>query len=110
MILNLDEKKGGIRREDPEMELFRYLLMDLYLVDIPTMNGKYTWNNRRGERHQIASHLDHFLASEYLVSLDVYYEAAILPTMGSDHWLIRIDIDVKDGPKNKPFRFELFWL
>ena len=56
------------------MELFRDLLTDLRLVDIPIVNGKFTWNNRHGERHQIASSLDRFLASEALVSLDVYYE------------------------------------
>ena len=50
MILNLSEKKGGIRREDPDMALFRELLQDLHLVDIPTVNGDFTWNNRRGER------------------------------------------------------------
>ena len=94
----------------PEMVLFRDLLTDLHLVDISIINWKYTWNNRRGERHQIASCLDRFLASEDLVSLDVYYEATILPTLGSDHWPIRIDIDVKDGPKNRTFIFELFWL
>ena len=85
MILNLSEKKGGLRREDPDMALFRELINDLCLVDIPTINGNYIWNNRRGERHQIASRLDQFLATEALVSLDIYYEAAILPTMGSDH-------------------------
>ena len=85
MLLNLAEKRGGIRREEPEMELFRDLLIDLHLVDIPTVNGMYTWNNRRRERHQIAARLDRFLALEALVSLDVYYEAAILPTLGSDH-------------------------
>ena len=58
MILNLSEKKGGTRREDPEMELFRDLLTDLKLVDIPTVNGIFTWNNRRGEIHQITSRLD----------------------------------------------------
>jgi hypothetical protein len=63
MILNLSEKKGGIRREDPEMALYRELLHDLRLVDIPTVNGQYTWNNRRRERHQVASRLDQFLAS-----------------------------------------------
>ena len=64
MILNLDEKKGGLRREDPDMVLFKDLLTDLHLVDSPTVNGKLTWNNRRGERHQMASRLDRFLASE----------------------------------------------
>ena len=77
------------------MALFRELINDLCSVDIPTINGNYTWNNRRGERHQIASRLDRFLATEALVSLDIYYEAAILPTLGSNHWPIRLEIDVK---------------
>ena len=51
MITNLTEKKGGLRREEPEMELFRDLITDLMLVDIPTVNSKYTWNNRRGVAH-----------------------------------------------------------
>ena len=85
MILNLTKKKGGIRREDPEMEIFRDLLTDLHLVDIPTVNGMFTWNNRCGEIHQIASRLDRFIASEALVSLNAYYEVAILPMLGSDH-------------------------
>ena len=42
MILNLSEKKGGLRREDPDMALFQDLLNDLHLVDIPTVNGRYT--------------------------------------------------------------------
>lgn len=110
MILNLSEKKGGIRREDPDMALFRDLIVDLRLVDIPTVNGNFTWNNRRGQRFQVASRLDRFLASEAFVSQDRYFEAAILPTLGSDHWPIRLEVDVKASPHNRPFRFELFWL
>ena len=74
------------------------------------MNGNFTWNNRHGETHQVASILDRFLALEDLVSLDVYYEVAILPMLGLDHWLISIEIDIKENLKNRPFRFELFWL
>lgn len=92
------------------MDHFRELLTDLRLVDITTVNGCFTWNNRRGERYQVASRLDRFLATEALVNLDIYYEAAILPTIGSDHWPIRLEIDVKAGLPNHPFRFELFWL
>ena len=92
------------------MALFPELLTYLCLVDIPTVNGHFTWNNGRGERHQLASRLDRFLTSEALVSLDIYYEAAIVPTIGFDHWSIRLEIDVKVGLPNRPFRFEIFWL
>ena len=110
MILNLSEKKGGIRQEDPDMALFRDLIIDLRLVDIPTVNGIFTQNNRRGKRFQVASRIDRFLASEAFVSQDIHFEAAILPTLGSDHWPIKLEVDVKASPQNLPFRFELFWL
>lgn len=46
MIMHMIEKKGGIRREEPEMQLFRDLITELKLVNIPTMNTKFTSNKR----------------------------------------------------------------
>jgi len=46
MKTSKEEKKGGIQREDPEMERFRDWDMELRVVDIPTINGKFTSNNR----------------------------------------------------------------
>ena len=42
MTTSKEEKKGGVQREDLEMEGFRDLQMELRLVDIPTINGKFT--------------------------------------------------------------------
>ena len=78
------------------------------LVDIPTINGIHTGNNRRGGKHQIASRLDRFLISEQIINRDIFIETMILPTMGSDHWLIRLEIDLKESPKRPHFRFEVF--
>ena len=85
LITTLEEEKGGLRREEPEMEKFKDIQEELQLVDIPTINGKYTWNNRRGGNKQIASRLGRFLATENFISKDVYYKATILPCLGSDH-------------------------
>eukprot|EP00253_Pinus_taeda_P035515 PITA_35515 len=41
---------------------------------------------------------------------DVFIEATILPVAGSDHWPVKLKIDLKQRPPNKPFRFEAFWL
>lgn len=85
MIKDLIEKKGGARREEPKMELLRDLITELKLVDIPTVNGKFTLNNRRGVAHQVGSRLDRFLVSKDSVIMDVFYKATILQTFGSDH-------------------------
>lgn len=94
MKTSKDEKKGGLQREEPEMERFRDLQVNLKMVDIPTINGKYTWNNRRGGSRQIASRLDRFLATEHFIGKDIFYEASILPCLGSDPWPIKLDISM----------------
>ena len=33
-----------------------------------------------------------------------------MPVMGSDHWPIRLEIDIKKNSCKKPFKFEAFWL
>ena len=79
MIASFDERKGGTGRYLQEMQDFTDLIMDTNLVDVQTTNGKFTWNYRRGGIHQIASRLDCFLVSKYFVSLDIFYEASIVP-------------------------------
>jgi hypothetical protein len=37
-------------------------------------------------------------------------EYTILPCHGSNHWPIYLNLDIKEGPKNRPFKFEAFWL
>eukprot|EP00253_Pinus_taeda_P026765 PITA_26765 len=37
-------------------------------------------------------------------------ESDILPSGGSDHWPISLIVEVQGTPRNKPFRFENFWL
>lgn len=44
------------------------------------------------------------------MSWDIYIEAVMLPGMGSDHWPVKVEMDIKAKPKRKPFRFEAFWL
>ena len=90
MVASIDERKGGTGRFTHEMEEFTNLITDTQLVDVPTNNGKFTWNNRRGGIHQISSHLDRFLVLDDFVSLDLFYEAAIVHNLGLDHWPIHL--------------------
>ena len=85
MITSLEDKKGGIRRQDPDMDMFREAISELKMVDLQTKNGTFTWNNQRGGQNYIASRLDHFLVSEQVISIDIYMETSILPGMGLEH-------------------------
>eukprot|EP00253_Pinus_taeda_P036244 PITA_36244 len=80
LIRTVDEKKGGIRRTDQFMDMFNEMISEQRLVDMRTINGIFTWNNRRGGKNQIASRLD------------------------------RLEIDIKKNSGKKPLRFESFWL
>eukprot|EP00253_Pinus_taeda_P004365 PITA_04365 len=110
LIRSLDEKTGGLRRRDHFMDSFNEMIEELRLVDIQSIIGIYTWNNRRGGKNQIASRLDRFLVSEAIMKMDVFVEAKIIPSLGSDHWPIRLEIDIKRIQGKRPFRFEAFWL
>eukprot|EP00253_Pinus_taeda_P011292 PITA_11292 len=110
LIRSLEEKKGGIRKADQYMEMFNDMIDELRLVDIQTINGICTWNNRRGGKNQIALRLDRFLVSEPVMNKDVFVEAKIMPCLGSDHWPIRLEVDIKRNCGRRPFRFEIFWL
>lgn len=110
MITNLSEKKGRIWKLGKESKAFLATIENLNLIGIPTSNGLFTSNNRRGGDHQIASCLDRFILSEaaYLTSWET--EARILPQAGPNHWHISLKIQISIGPKNKPFRFGAFLL
>lgn len=45
MIKSLEEKRGGLRITDTDMEVFGDMIRDHRLVDIQTINGNHTWNN-----------------------------------------------------------------
>eukprot|EP00253_Pinus_taeda_P033211 PITA_33211 len=92
------------------MERFREVKTELRVVDILTINEKFTCNNRRGGSKQIASRLDRFLISKHIIRLDIFYEASILPLIGSEHWPIKLEIALNDQNKKRPFHFESFWL
>lgn len=61
MITSKEENKGGLQREDADMEICRETQASLKMIDINIINGKYTWNNIRGDSGQIDSRLDRFL-------------------------------------------------
>jgi len=85
MITNLAGKKGGLRRLDKDSEAFNTFIVESKLIDISTVNGLHTWNNKQGGNRQIASRLDRFLLSESILLQNIDMEANLLPIRGSDH-------------------------
>lgn len=80
------------------------------LVESYSSNGLFRWNNKIGCEAQAASKLDRFMISKELMFLNSEITARVLPFGGSDHWLIQLEINGIDSPRNRPFRFENIWL
>ena len=80
------------------------------MVDVETRRGWFTWNNKRGGEHLVASRLDHFLVSENIMHSTGELVDDVLLAAGSDHWPIRLSWDWSCSPMDKPFRFENFWM
>lgn len=53
IIISVQEKKGGNSWLDSISMEFDDLIETFCLVDIPIINGCFTWNNRRGEESNI---------------------------------------------------------
>ena len=67
LISNLGEKKGGRISLYKFQEASSNFLSQIPMVDMETGNGWFTWNNKRGGNHLVASHLDRFLVSKHIV-------------------------------------------
>jgi len=110
MIKSPSEKRGGRSTPDQSQQVFMSFINKCGLVDIETVNGWFTWNNRRTGGHSIASRLDRFLISENYLVNNGDINASVLPAAGSDHWPVCLRWGVGGKSGRKPFRFEAFWL
>lgn len=106
MIKSLTEKKGSTRTLGRDSISFQNFINNMILVDVVTINGTFTWTNKRGWASQFASKLDRFMVSEDLFLIGSYMSASILPFGGSDHWLVQLEATFMGTPTNRPFRFE----
>ena len=60
LIMNLEEKKGGIRNLNTASVHFNDLIDTLDLIDVRTSNGIFTWNSKQAGNRGIACQLDRF--------------------------------------------------
>ena len=70
---------------DKYQESFSEFLSQSLLVDVETGNGWYTWNNKRGGEHLVASHLHRFLVSKNIMHSLGDIMADVLLAAGLDH-------------------------
>lgn len=75
MIMSREEKYGGTQNTSSATKEFKNWAESNMLIDIPTKNGIYTWNNRRKDFNYITERLDRFLVREYLSKINMEIQA-----------------------------------
>lgn len=89
-----------------EIDLFKSFMVNMDLIDLPTVGGKFTWFNRN---EKVMSRLDRFLLSENYIEKWNVAAQFIGARDISDHAPIWINENLKNwGPK--PFKFNNNWL
>ena len=73
-------------------------------------DGWFTWNNRRGGDHLVASRLDRFLVTKCMVRGGGEIRENVIPAAGSDHCSVCLRWEGVADRLLKPFRFEKLWL
>jgi hypothetical protein len=48
--------------------------------------------------------------SESIILQGLTLDCNILPQGGSDHWPVQLEANFQTTPKNRPFKFEKFWI
>ena len=76
---------------DKYQEKFKEILSHIPLEDMETGDGWFTWNNRRGGEHHIASQTDRLLVSENIVMGSGEIRVNVLPAASFDHWPLSLN-------------------
>lgn len=92
VILNLEEKYGGAQMITWETMDFKEWVGKNKLLEIPTNNGIFTWNNRRKDFSYIVEKLDRFFFKGNFRNMDLVIQATIQPIGYSYHYLVRIEL------------------
>lgn len=108
-ILSLNEKVGGIQQLSPSSIEFKLWVDKLSLLEIPSSNGIFTWNNRRKDNDYIAEKLDRFFILGNISSYNKDLQSSILLFTGSDHFPVCLEISKPSKPQRNPFKCEKMW-
>lgn len=108
MITRMEEKTGGMNREDKEGIHLKEFIQNNWLINMPFNNVFFTWSNKRVGLHEIASRPNRFLLSNNAIHLGGYLTTSILPLSGSDHWPISIQWTRPGSLIRRPFNSKIF--
>eukprot|EP00253_Pinus_taeda_P005862 PITA_05862 len=109
LIRNADEKLGGNFYADPSRDSLEAIIQTHNLVDIPPLNGRFTWSNKRIGNSNIKERLDRILVQERIVARFSNIQSKILLGYFSDHKPVALILDKGKNLGPLPFKYNKAW-
>lgn len=100
---------GKNMRIDPLMDFFNNLFESMILVIVALVSLGPTWTNRRSGDEGIEKRLDHFIYMEVLLKYLYRLILWIMKYHLSYHYLVILQLDMRQEHINFPFKFNLNW-
>ncbi|XP_057820171.2 uncharacterized protein LOC131033064 [Cryptomeria japonica] len=105
-LLDLEEKRGGMKISNKVMEDFRDFVMLNHLFGVIPKNGSFTWTNRRVNFANISERLDRFLVGPFWLDSAFHLDSCILPFSLSDHFPDQLSFKEANKSSRGSFRFQ----
>uniref|UniRef100_A0A803MN05 Uncharacterized protein n=1 Tax=Chenopodium quinoa TaxID=63459 RepID=A0A803MN05_CHEQI len=111
-IVGMNEKSGGVVREERLMDAFRGALDDCGFRDLGYKGSIYTWQRGNSMETLVRERLDRYVADSEWCALFQSLEVIHLPMCHSDHApiLLKYGDRVENNRSKKLFRFEALWI
>ena len=105
-VLHTEERLGKrINNINRECKDFKIFVLDMNLIDLPSVGGRFTWFNGSG---MAMSRLNRFILSDKLVHIWKLIAQRVGKRELFDHCLVWLEDDCIDWVP-KPFRFNNCW-
>ncbi|KAH7848399.1 hypothetical protein Vadar_002299 [Vaccinium darrowii] len=108
-LLAADEKCGGLSRPASSFWGFRDFIEKCGLNDLGFMGHPFTWRNNRAGEGFIQERLDRVLASHSWCNQYNHASVSHIPTVDSDHYALKLDLNPILPKVRAPFRFDARW-
>ncbi|KAH0717174.1 hypothetical protein KY285_013205 [Solanum tuberosum] len=110
VITSTEEKKGGVPYNMNKSLEFISVIEACGLVDLGYSGQHFTWCNQRAEQARVWKRLDKAMVNDKWLEIMPQTNISHLPSVGSDHTPLLMEMTVNDNQGIKYFKFLQCWV
>ncbi|CAA0842854.1 Unknown protein, partial [Striga hermonthica] len=108
-IVNNEEKRGGVRRQESSFRGFRSFIHNMGMHEVEQKGAFFTWGNNREGDGYVEERLEKIFTSYDWMVAYPKMEVANFYRTASDHNVLMMDTDMEVGRYKKRFAFDKLW-